>query len=161
MYRPLPVAKDVKDLFDELLGRVITVSPGRPIKAADLQKLFLVSVYVDANLEMKAVVGMDLPLAVYAGAAIGLIPASGAEACLEERQLTPMIAENVTEVCNILSSLLNREGHPHLKMYQTHLPGQMPPADAIGYLLALGRRVDLNVDVQGYGEGRFTMCLAN
>jgi hypothetical protein len=160
MSRSLPVAKAVKDLLEDLLGRTISVSPGEPTRGADIREL-LVSVFVDDAMQLKAVVGMDLPLAVYAGAAIGLIPASGAQACIEEKAPTPMIAENVTEVCNILSTLLNREGLPHIRMHQTFLPGQMPPPDAIGYLLALGRRVDLHVEVQGYGKGRFAMVLAN
>jgi hypothetical protein len=161
MSRPLPVPKEVKDLFEELLGRSVTVSPGQPMKAADIARTLLVSIYVDDGMKMRAVVGMDLPLAVYAGAAIGLIPIGGAEASIGERKLSPMIAENVTEVCNIFSSLLNREGQPHLKMYQTHLPGEQPPMDAVGYLLALGRRLDLNVDVQGYGTGKLAIALAN
>lgn len=163
MSRTLPVPKDVKDLLEELLGRTVTVSPGEPFRAVDLGKLLLISIYVDDHLKMKAVIGMDLPLAVYAGAAIGLIPVAGAETCIEERQLTAMIAENVTEVCNILTSLLNHEGQDRLRMYKTFLPGgdEKPPTDAVGYLLAHGRRLDLNVDVQGYGEGRIAVTLAN
>jgi hypothetical protein len=161
MSRPLPVPKEVKDLFEELLGRPVTVGPADPIRAADLRNQLLVSVFVDPAMKMKAVVGMDLPLTVYSGAAIGLIPAAGAQACVDERDINPMIAENVTEVCNILTSLLNREGLPHLKMNRTFMPGDQPPADAVGYLLALGRRLDLMVDVQGYGSGRFTIALAN
>ena len=42
----------------------------------------------------------------------------------------------------------------------TFLPGQMPPADAIGYMLAFGRRLDLTVDVQGYGAGKIWITLA-
>jgi hypothetical protein len=99
MSRPLPLPKEVKDLFEELLGRPVTVGPADPIRVADL--------------------------------------------------------------CNILTSLLNREGLPHLKMNRTFMPGEQPPADTIGYLLALGRRLDLMVDVQGYGSGRFTIALAN
>jgi hypothetical protein len=161
MSRPVPIAKDVKDLLEELLGRPVTVGTADPIRAADLRKPLLVSVFVDDRVRLSAVVGMDFPMAVYAGAAIGLIPAAGAETCIEEGQLTPMIAENVTEVCNILSALLNREGQPHVRMHQVYLPGQTPPTEAIGYLLALGRRLDLDVDVQGYGKGRFTVALAN
>jgi hypothetical protein len=161
MTRPLPVAKDVRDLLEDLLGRTVTVSPGDPIRAADLQNLLLVSVFVDDGGQLKAVVGMDLPMAVYAGAAIGLIPAAGAQACIEGRELTQMIAENVTEVCNILSALVNHQGYPHLRMHRTYLPGQPPPAVAVGHLLALGRRLDLIIAVQGYGQGRFALTLAD
>jgi len=157
--RPLPLTKEVKDLFEDLLGRAVTVGPGEPVRAQDLRQL-LISIYVADNLKLSAVVAMDLPLAVYAGAAIGLIPPTGAQASIEDGQISPMIAENVTEVCNVLSSILNKEGLPRVRMHQTFLPGQMPPADAIGFLLALGRRLDLNVEVSGYGSGRFTAVLA-
>src|SRR5688572_20482592 len=122
MSRVLPVPKDVKDLFEDLLGRAITVSPAEPVRAADLYKT-LVSLYVDDGLQLAAVIGLDLPLAAYSGAAIGLVPAGGAQGCLEEGQLTPMLADNATEVCNVLNSLINREGLPHVRLYQTYLPG--------------------------------------
>ena len=35
--RELPVPKEVKDLFDELLGRPVTVGTADPMQAADLQ----------------------------------------------------------------------------------------------------------------------------
>ena len=64
-----------------------------------------------------------------------------------------MIGENAIEVCNVLASLVNQEGEARLKLYQTFLPGNTPPNDAVARLLALGRRLDLKVDVGGYGSG--------
>ena len=74
-------------------------------------------------------------------------------------ELSKMIGENAIEVCNVFTSLLNKEGADHLKMYQTYLPGNPPPTDAAGYLLAIGRRLDLRVEVGGYGGGKFSMAL--
>jgi hypothetical protein len=159
MSRELPVPKAVKDLFEELLGRPVTVGIGEPFRNPDVQDKPLVSTYVDDGMKLRAVVGMDLPLAAYAGAALGLIPSGGAQACIEDRELSANMAENVTEVCNILSSLLNHEGQPRLTMHQTVLPGQPSPADAVGYLQAIGRRLDLVVEVQGYGRGRMAVIL--
>ena len=34
------------------------------------------------------------------------------------------------------------------------------PADAIAHLLALGRRLDVMVDISRYGSGKLTMALA-
>jgi hypothetical protein len=158
--RSLPVPADVRDLFEGLLGRSSTVAPAPRVQAAGLRDT-LVSLYVDDALKLAAVVGMDLPLAVNAGAALGLIPVGGAQACIAERNITAVIAENVTEVCNVLSSLLNKEGTPRIRMYQTYLPGQRPPVDALGLLLAPGRRLDLTVDLAGYGSGKFSLALAS
>jgi hypothetical protein len=159
MSRELPVPKAVKDLFEDLLGRPVTVGIGEPFRTADAQDKPLVSTYVDDGMQLRAVVGMDLTLAAYAGAALGLVPSGGAQACIEDGELSANMAENVTEVCNILSSLLNHEGQPRLKMHQTVLPGQVAPTDAVGYLTAVGRRLDLVVEVQGYGRGRMAVIL--
>jgi hypothetical protein len=159
MSHVLPVPKEIRDLFEDLLGRPVEVSPGEPVRSTDMHQT-LVSLYVDDGLHLAAVLGMSLPLAVFAGAAIGLMPPGGAKDFVKERDIPPMIAENVTEICNVVTSLLNRPGAPHLKLYQTFLPGDQPPADAAGYLIALGRRLDLKVDVSGYGEGRFSLALA-
>jgi hypothetical protein len=160
MSRALPVPKDVKDLFEDLLGRGITVSPADPLRAGELSKT-LVSLYVDDGLRLAAVVGMDLPLAVYSGAALGLLPPGGAQDAVADKQLSPMLTENVGEVCNVLNGLINREGVPHVRLYQTFAPGESPPTDAAGQLLALGRRLDLKIEVAGYGSGKFSMVLVN
>jgi hypothetical protein len=160
MSRELPIPKKVKDLFDELLGRPVTVGPADPMRAPDLHAKPLSCLYVDDSGILRAIIAMDLKLAAYTGAALGLVPASGAEASIEEQELSENIADNVSEVCNIMSSMLNHEGEARVKVHQTFLPGQMPPADAIGYMLAFGRRLDLVVDVQGYGAGKIWIMLA-
>jgi hypothetical protein len=139
----LPVPKEVKDLFEDLLGRSITVSPADPLRAADIPQT-LVALYVDPAKQLGAVIGMDFALTAFAGAAIGLIPPGGAEACIEDKEISKMIGENAIEVCNVLGSILN-------------LPGNSPPNDAVGYLLALGRRLDLAVEVGGYGSGKLSI----
>jgi hypothetical protein len=159
MSSQLPVPKDVRDLFEDLLGRPITVGTANPVLAEDV-KTTLVSLYTDSKQKLSVVVGMDLPLTVYSGAAIGLLPPGGAQDCVEEGVVTETVAENVREVCNIMTTLLNREGGPHLKLYQVFLPGEAVPNDAAAILLALGRRLDLTVDVGGYGSGRVSVALA-
>ncbi|MGI5169984.1 hypothetical protein ACQEU3_37090 [Spirillospora sp. CA-253888] len=156
----IPNPKDVKDLLDDLLGRPATVGVADPPVAADLNRA-LVALYVDASQRLTAVLGMDLPLAACAGAAIGLIPKGGAEAAIEDGELSPMIGENVSEVCNILAGLLNNQpGATHMKLYQVHMPGEQAPADAVSRLLALGARLDLAIEIGGYGTGRFWLSFA-
>ena len=160
MPRELPVPKNIKDLFDELLGRPVTVGPADPMRAPDFHAQPLSCLYVDDSMTLRAIIAMDIRLAAYSGAALGRVPATAAETSIEEKELTETISENVAEVCNIMSSMLNHEGEPRLRVHQTYLPGQMPPSDAIGYMLAFGRRLDLMVDVQGYGSGKIWITLA-
>jgi hypothetical protein len=159
MTHVLPVPKAVKDLLEDLLGRPIAVSPADPLRNADMKDT-LVALYVDPAGKLGAVAGLDFALTVFIGAAIGLIPPGGAEACIEDKEISKMIGENAVEVCNILASLINREGAVRLKLHQTFLPGNAAPNDAVAYLLALGRRIDLLVDVGGYGSGQLSLAFA-
>ncbi|GAA3335608.1 hypothetical protein GCM10020358_04550 [Amorphoplanes nipponensis] len=155
----IPVALTVRNLFEDLLGRDVNVSPGDPMTASDLPTAVL-AVYTDTSQQLYAVLGMQLALAANAGAALGLLPAGAAEDSIEEKTLFPNLAENVFELCNVLTSLLNREGAPHVKLYQVIYPGMDIPNDARAHLLALGKRLDLTVEVARYGKGKLSLSIA-
>src|SRR5690349_14465311 len=141
------------------MGRPVTVDTANPVLADDLKKM-LVSLYTDDKLGLVAVIGLDLPLTVFAGSALGLLPPGGAQDCVDDGVVLPAVADNVREVCNIMTSLLNREGGVHVKLHQVFLPGEPAPSDAAAVLLALGRRIDLTVGVGGYGSGKLAVSLA-
>jgi hypothetical protein len=155
----LPGTQAVRNLFEDLLGREVTVSPGSPL-SADEVKTATIAVFADTSQQIYGVLGMELSLAANAGAALGLLPAGAAEDSIDEKKLLPNLAENVFELCNVLTSLLNREGGPHIKLLQVVYPGDPLPNDARAHLMALGRRVDLVVEVNRYGKGKFSLSLA-
>jgi hypothetical protein len=155
----LPAPKEIRDLFDDLMGRPVTVDTATPVLAEDL-KSTTVSVYTDDKMGLAAVIGMNLPLTVYAGAAIGLLPPGGAQDCVADGVVPGPAAENVREIANIMASLINRPGGPHVKLHQVFLPGEPAPTDAAGVLLAIGRRIDLTVGIGGYGSGKLSLSFA-
>jgi hypothetical protein len=155
----LPGTLAVRNLFEDLLGREVIVSPGDPLSADEIATA-AVAIFTDTSQKVYGVLGMGLPLAANAGAALGLLPAGAAEDSIDEKKLFPNLAENVFELCNVLTSLLNREGGPHVKLYQVVYPGDPLPADIRAHLLALGRRVDLMVEVNRYGKGKLSLSLA-
>lgn len=156
----LPALLPVRNLLEDLLGREVTVTPADPLAAGDLPQT-VVALYVGEANRLVAVLGMDLSLAAYAGAALGLLPPGGAEDSIEDKQLSPMLAENVQELCNILTGLLNREGVPHVRLHSVVLPGDVVPTDAQAHLLAYGRRLDAKVAVARYGGGKLSLALAD
>lgn len=153
---PVPAPKDVRDLFAGLLGRRVEVAPADPYAPGDGERATL-AVYVDDQMRTRAVAVADLPFSAYVGAAIGLIPVGGVEAALEDKELSPVLRENLHEVLNVAASLLNAEGLPHVRLYAIHAPGEVPPIDVSGFARTLGRRLDLHVEVSGYGSGRFSV----
>jgi hypothetical protein len=155
----LPASLTVRNLFEDLLGRDCNVSPGDPLTADDLP-LATVAIYTDSAQQIFGVLGMQLALAANVGAALGLIPAGAAEDSIDEKKLFPNLAENVFELCNVLTSLLNKEGSPHVKLAEVVYPGMTLATDARAHLLALGRRLDLTIEVTRYGKGKFSLSLA-
>ena len=154
----IPAALTVRNLFEDLLGRDVNVSSGDPMTADDLPT-GVFAIYTDSSQQLYAILGLQLALAANAGAALGLLPAGAAEDSIEEKTLFPNLAENVFELCNVLTSLLNREGAPHVKLYQVIYPGMQLPNDARAHLLALGKRLDLTVEVARYGKGKLSLSL--
>ena len=155
----LPASLTIRNLLEDLLGREVTVSAANPPEATDLERV-VGAVYVDNGLKMVSAIGLALPLAANCGAALGLMPAGAAEDCIEQGQLTPVLVENVAELCNVLTSLFNHEGGPHVKLYKVYAPPEPLPGDVKALLLALGNRIDLTVEVARYGKGRLSLSLA-
>ncbi|RZU50478.1 hypothetical protein EV385_2250 [Krasilnikovia cinnamomea] len=156
----IPGSLAVRNLFEDLLGREVSVNPGNPLGAADLPTA-VIAIYTDTSQQLYAVLGMELSLAANAGAALGLLPAGAAEDSIEEKKLFPNLAENVFELCNVLSSVFsNVEGAPRVKLYQVIYPGMDLPNDARAHLLALGKRLDLTVEVARYGKGALSLSIA-
>jgi len=149
----LPAPKEVRDLLTDLLGRDVTVSPDGPPGGAATPT----AVFVHDDLSLAGIIGFGLPLAANLAAAVGLIPPGGAEACVEDGELSSIFCDNLTEVCNVLTTLFNRNGGPHVRLHTLHGHGADVPADVVAHLRAPTNRLDLAVDVSGYGGGTFSL----
>jgi hypothetical protein len=158
MSQTLPGLMPVRSMLEDLLGREVMLTPSDPVSAADLPTM-AVALYVDGAGRLAAVIGMDLTLAANAGAALGLLPAGAAEDSIEDKQLSPMLRENVQELYNILTGLLNKEGEPHLTLYRVVAPGEALPSDAAAHLLAIRNRLDVKVEISRYGGGLLALVL--
>lgn len=156
---PLPAAKDVRELFEGLLGRDVQVTTGGGMVDPNEEFGAAVGVYVDNLLRLTALVIFDLDLAARVGAAIGLVPSRGAEEAINAGALPDNLLENASEVLNITASLFNAEGAPHVKLDVVYAPGEAVPADVAQWILAYVRRTDLDMEIAGYGPGRFSLLV--
>ena len=157
---PVPTPREVRDLLRDLLARDVEVEVGDPYAPEPGERATL-AVYVDDLVRTRAVAVADLDFSAYAGAAIGLVPPGGARVAVEERELSPMIAENLYEVLNICASLLDAEGLVHVKLHEVFAPGAVPPTDVAAFARTLGRRLDLGITIAGYGAGRLSLVLVD
>ncbi|CAA9419620.1 MAG: hypothetical protein AVDCRST_MAG35-1897 [uncultured Quadrisphaera sp.] len=151
----LPPAKEVRDLLEGLLGKDVDFADGRRVTDAG----GLVGVYVDDRLGMRAVVACDIAMAAYVGAAIGLMPAGGAQDAVDDGELFPVLRDNAAEVLNVMAALFNVGTAPHLRLYGHYAAGDDLPGDVAQRLGSLGPRVDWAVAVKGYGRGELSIIL--
>ena len=154
----LPVPKQIKDLFEGVLGRDVTLAPSPPF-APGPKAPASVAVYVDDSLRITALIACDLPLSAYAGGALGLVPVAGAQAAVDAGALTETLAENLYEVLNIAASMFNAPGAEHLRLHEVHPAGVPLPPMVRAQALTLGRREDVTLDVAGYGKGQLSVVL--
>ena len=154
----LPAAKDVRDMLAALVGRNVTVAPGAPVTPSP-ERPVAVAVYVAPDMSVNALCLMDLGAAAYTGGALALLPPGGCQDAVEEDgELSAMLVEALHEVVNVLSALFNIPGAPHSKLHKLYAPGEEVAGDLAG-MLAGFNRLDLDVDVQGYGTGSLSLVL--
>jgi hypothetical protein len=155
----LPAAKDVRDLLADLLGRGVEVTTGGPMVDPAVDFGAMVGVYVDRSVRLAALVLLDIDLASRTGAAIALLPTRAAEAAINNGLLPDNIRDNTAEILNIMASLFNVEGAPHVRLDAVYAPGDPIPADVAQWILTFVRRCDLGVDVSGYGPGQYSLLV--
>ena len=155
----LPAAKNLRDMLTGLVGKPVTVSPGAPVTPTPKAPVS-VAVYVDPYMNVNALCVMDLAASAYTGGALALLPPGGCQDAVEEDgELSGMMTEALHEVVNVLSALFNVPGAPHSKLHRLYAPGEELPGDIAGMLAAFNR-IDLAVEVQGYGKGGISLVVA-
>ncbi|MCZ2837896.1 hypothetical protein [Modestobacter sp. VKM Ac-2985] len=153
----LPNPKDVRDLLEGLFGKDVSVSPGDPVSLNDKPA---VAVYVDPTMATTALCLVDIRLAAWLAGALALLPKGGLEDAIDEGELSDMHLEVVYEVVNVAAALFNGGGVNHSKLHKLHAPGESIPGDIAG-LAAAFNRIDLKVDVAGYGSGNMSIVMAH
>jgi hypothetical protein len=156
---PLAAAKDVKDLLHSLVGREVEVYATGKMQDPAVGDGNLVGVYKDNRQALAGLVLLDVPLGAYIGAALGLVPVRLAQQAANHGGLPDNLLENASEVLNVMSSLFNAEGAPHVRLDTVYEPGHPLPADVAKWVGAFVPRCDLDVDVAGYGRGGFSLLV--
>lgn len=148
----LPSHQSIKELFEGLLGREVTLSYGRRVDMAGRPGP-CTAAYVDDGNQLTCVVVMDFALTANAGAALGLVPPGGAQAALEDGALPESLQENANELLNVLAGTINAHSAVHQRLYHVHRPGETLPADLVEWTLSRTGRVDVTVTPKGYAGG--------
>lgn len=152
----LPTTAAVRGVLEGLLGRDVVPGPGPRVTGEDAAST--VAVYT-RGAETVGLLAFDLAGSAILGAALGLVPRGGAEASVEDGQLSPLLAENVAELCNVMAPLVPVAGGGHGRLASVHGSGEPCPPDVADALRRGAGRMDLVLDVAGYGRGGMSLLL--
>jgi hypothetical protein len=160
MTTQLPAAQEVRELVEGLLGRSVEARPARFGVDPKANRENLLGAYVSDDGRLSALVLVDLAAAARLGAALGLAPRSTADEAIKAGLLPVQLGENVAEVLNVAASLFNAEGAPHLRLLTVHGGDAPVPARVAAATTAFAPRLDLELDISGYGTGGWSIVLS-
>lgn len=150
----LPGLSDVERILSVFVRRKVQV---RLIPTASDGHLPLAGLYYDGNDSLVTACMADVAFAAASAAAFALIPARVALEAANAKVLDDSLAEIFCEVLNVMSRLFTHHENLRVTLKEKVMPGQSLPA----VLADLDRAqcLDLQVEIEGYGQGRLTLCV--
>jgi flagellar motor switch/type III secretory pathway protein FliN len=154
----LPVEAGIKDLLSMVVGQEVAVQYASA-PALDAASTGAIARYVDDEGVLRALAACDLLIANALGAALALLPRARVTAAVEAGEVPEDIAENLHEVFNVGANLFNAPDRPHLRLERVLVGSDVDP-DLVQALVVAAERVDLDLDVPGFGSGAFAVVHA-
>src|SRR5688572_30484834 len=103
MAHQMPTAKAIKDLFEDLTRRDISVARGTPIRAGEIART-AVALYVQGGVTTAAVIGIEAGLAAALAAATSLISRAEAQGFARSGQLPSIVTKNTVDIFEDLAT---------------------------------------------------------
>ena len=151
----VPTAAQVQVLLQDLFDRTVEVDPGLPVLPKPGTGATSAA-YVDERLRTTAALAADRPLTLALVAALALDPDRSLE---HARGLSGSARANLHEIAEIAGSLLVPVAGPALRLFELHLPGELPARPTATALAAVRTRLDVTVAIDGYGGGGLSLVV--
>lgn len=154
----VPEPEQVREVLAMMLGRDVSVEDAGPTPPEGAIPVAVASLTDDAD-ELIGCTWVDLGLGATIGAAITMVDATEAEACLTSGVLPPDFVTNVREVLGVARGLLagNDADAPQLRELELLETGLAE--DTLGLLADPRQGSFYRVDVPGYGNGLMSYVL--
>jgi len=117
----------------------------------------LVAVYTNSDGQLAAVMLADLEMAAMCGAALSLIPASVAQQSVKAGGVDSTLFDNFHEVLNICSQLFKGLDEIRVSLQNVGYLHELDSLEARNLISATARRLNLQVSIEGYGEGNLSI----
>lgn len=154
----VPKPKELSDHLEPLMGRSTTVAasaaPNKFKESCHSAR------YVTRDEKLAAICQVDLELAAFLAGALAMVPAGGAQDCVKEGKLSPTLLDAFREVANVLAGVLCVNGAPHVRWTDVATNLAELASDAKAVAAKPFERVDVRVEIDGYGGGSLTILTA-
>lgn len=152
----LPTPKEVSEALTMLLRREVK-AVAAPLKADSMK---MAGLYASGNDAPTVATCMaDLPFAIFSGAAFSMIPPDAAKDSVKANELDEMMQDNFGEVLNVFSRLFGEQDNKRILLTSKAFPPDALPEPANSSLTGGSSKLDIEVDISGYGKGMLAMRL--
>ena len=152
----LPTEANVRDLLSMMVGKDVAVKYSA-MPLVDAATTGAIARYDDDEGVLRALASCDLLVANALGAALALVPKGRVLEAVKGKTVPADFAENLHEVFNVGANFFNAPDRPHVRLTKVHTPPADLPAELMQALATSPSRLDLKVDVPGYGSGTMTV----
>jgi hypothetical protein len=152
----VPETKEVSRMLTFLLGREVKVAKGNRIRTG-ARDYWTLGVFTADDGTVVGVCATDFPLAANSGAALSLFPPHTAKACIDANEIEESIWENTLEVYNVISRFFHEAHEGMVQLGDTYRDGANVPTDIKKFMRRSKRRVDLRINITGYGSGSLAL----
>lgn len=118
------------------------------------------AIYLTREDHLAAIARLDLPLSARLGAALAMMPEPTALESIENKVLDGDLLDAYREVVNIMAGLLCKDGAPHVRLGTVNTCDPSLREEFLSTLEEPETRLDIAVDIEGYGNGLITIWTA-
>ncbi|MBL8768672.1 MAG: hypothetical protein JNL94_14945 [Planctomycetes bacterium] len=155
----IPAPDAVARLFNDLLGRRVVAKKSAVKQAVTPRSPGAFGLYGPGDDQIDGIVFCDVALACYSGAALSLIPAATVQQSVRAGKMADGTFENFSEVLNIARGWFDTPGQPPVKLRRCVPAPCDLPKELIALLLKPAERLDLDIEIDGYGAGKMLLVV--
>lgn len=155
----LPDPETLNQLFGDLLDLKTEVFKGKPVPLKAGDDPVVVASYITGEEKVKCLCLCDISAANRMGSALTMIPVDIANKSINDHTISDDIIDNIREIMNIVTTFLNVPELPHFKLKEVLSSKQELPEEITALAGDPGLRLDLEINLQNYGQGYMSILL--
>lgn len=155
---PLPSSISVRNLFASLLDKDLGISKGSPVELKPDPPV-MVAIYTADDSTISSVFISDIDFAARIAAAMTLVPKNLVDESIQNKSLVDVLDENFREIMNVATTLFYMASTPHVSLSKVQKSTENIPRDVMLLNRRPAARLDLNITIPGYGEGRVSILV--